>query len=339
VKRALSLLLLGLAALPAAAREARVVSGTDLTTLVAPTAAQVAGYSNQGYRLTVNDDGTASVEVDLAPLASHQPFDPDAARQGSDPVSRLARALTAGALTRYEATSKVLGWISAHVAYRLDRSADQSAESVLERRTAFCTGYARLAVALLEASGIEAREVPGYVVEAVPGGPPVGFHRWIEVRFEDRGWVYSDPMVSHHFVPATYLRLASEELNGSPGRGQLLDRRDRIRDVDLFASPYPTLAPLRVRPNDDSRRAAALAVRLERAVDGRAILDGGGLRRQLRLAEGEATFLGLEPGQYDLRIEAAGRLTAHKRLTFRNRVLAELEIPVDATEIAHGRNR
>ena len=44
---------------------------------------------------------------------------------------------------------------------------------------------------------------------------------------------------------------------------------------------------------------------------------------------GRGVFLGLEPGRYELRIEAAGRLAARKQLTFRNRVLAELEVPID----------
>jgi hypothetical protein len=53
------------------------------------------------------------------------------------------------------------------------------------------------------------------------------------------------------------------------------------------------------------------------------------VRRSLELPDGRGVFLGLEPGRYELRIEAAGRLAAWKQLTFRNRVLAELEVPVD----------
>jgi transglutaminase-like putative cysteine protease len=96
----------------------------------------------------------------------------------------------------------------------------QDAPTVLRRRTAYCTGTARLAVALLTAVGIEAREVPGYVY-ASAGSDDVrpGFHRWIEVRYPDRGWAFSDPLASQHFVPATYLRLAAESLEVAPPPG------------------------------------------------------------------------------------------------------------------------
>jgi len=138
-------------------------------------------------------------------------------------------------------------------------------------------------------------------------------------------------MTSHHFVPATYLRLADQTLLAPPADGALLDRRAEIREVDLLPDRAPSGRRLRIRPNDGSRRAAALAVRLEPAVAGRAVLVGGGLERQLEMTAGRGTFLGLEPGQYILRIEAGGRVAARKKLTFRNRILAELEVPV-----AHG---
>ena len=71
----------------------------------------------------------------------------------------------------------------------LDRGAPQDAQSVLARRSAYCTGVARLTVALLDALAIPAREVAGYVVDDLPQGGRSGFHRWIEVFYDDRGWV------------------------------------------------------------------------------------------------------------------------------------------------------
>lgn len=311
-----------------AADDARVVAGRDLATFLPPPGVAVENYRNAGYRLTRNADGTISVAVDLAPVESRDPLPELSPSETVNPVSVLARALVAGSRSRYEAASRVLGWVATRVGYRLDRAADQSPEAVLERRDAYCTGSARLTVALLAAVGIQAREVPGYVVEAVPGGPAAGFHRWVEVRFDDRGWIFSDPMTSHHFVPATYLRLADDSLASPPGHGALLDRRSEIREIDLLPDRAPSGRSVRVRPNDSARRAAALALRLDPAVTGRAFLEGGGQRRRLELAGGEGIFLGLEPGEYLLRVEAGGRVAARKRLTFRNRVLAELEVPV-----------
>jgi hypothetical protein len=320
--------LAALASLPARAFEATVVTGVDRATIRPPAGVQVEPYQNAGYRLLLSNDGTASVEVDLRPLETHVPFSLPREIHGGA-VESVARAVAAGAQDRYDAVGRLLGWVAGNVGYDLDRRADQSPEAVLARRTAFCTGTARLSVALLAAVGIEAREVPGYVVETVPGGPPRGFHRWIEVYYPDRGWVFSDPMVSHHFVASTYLRLADDRVAAPPGNGRLLFREELAEPIDIAATPAPARA-LRIRPNEASRRtAAALVVRLEPSVGGSAVLEGGGIRRTLELPEGHGVFVGLEPGEYELRVETGGRLAAWKKLTFRDRILAELPVPVE----------
>lgn len=328
---AVSLVLAGVgSALAAAEQPMRVVSGRDLATVVAPPGTAVESYSNTGYRLRVNADGSATITVGLEPLRSRASFAPSVDPHAAPAIGRLAGALTAGARDRYDAVSRVLEWVRSNVAYELDRGLDQSPAAVLERRTAYCTGYARLAVALLAAVRIEAREVPGYVFEEVPGGPPAGFHRWIEVRYPDRGWVFSDPLASHHFVPATYLRLADDRLVGQPAPGRLLDRIDDVLDVDVrYWSFGAGAGVVRVRPNDDQRRAAALALSLEPGTDGEAFLEGGGVTRRLPLPGGRGVFVGLEPGSYELRVEAGGRLAAWKRVTFRDRVLASLKLAAD----------
>ena len=328
MRRWIPLAVLLLAPLPALGSAARVVDGSDRAVVVPPAGAAVSAYENDGYRLRVTPDGRAVIEVSLAPVASRAPFSLPRRQAGAGAVARVARAVAAGAHGRYEAVERLLSWVAANVAYDLDRGADQSPERVLARRTAYCTGVARLAVALLDAVGIEAREVPGYVFAAVPGGPPAGFHRWVEVRFPDRGWVFSDPLTSHHFVAATYLRLADDRLDEGPAPGRLVAREQAVREIDELPGGAGS-APLRVRPNDERRRAAALALRLEPAVAAAATLEGEGVRRWLDLPAGRGVFLGLEPGRYELRIEAAGRLAARKQLTFRNRVLAELEVPID----------
>lgn len=322
----LALAALGMAS-AVGAQPARVVAGRDLATVVPPPGVALEEYANSGYRLVLNGDGSATIEVDLEPLRSRGGFASPSVDGSASETGRLAAALTAGARDRYEAVSRVLGWLRSNVAYVLDRGLDQSAEAVLARRTAYCTGYARLAVGLLTEVGIEAREVPGYVFEGVAGGPPAGFHRWIEVWFPDRGWVFSDPMASHHFVPATYLRLADDRLVGEPVPGRLVDRIDDVLEVDVrFWAFGAGAGTVRVRANDDQRRSAALALRLEPGVDGEAFLEGGGVTRRLALPGGRGVFVGLEPGSYELRVEARGRLAARKRVTFRDRVLASLEL-------------
>lgn len=306
--------------------------GSDRVRLELPAGSLVESYANGGYRLSV-EGGEATVEIDLAPLRSAQPFALPAAKRDADAVARLARAVATGATTRYEAVTRVLQWVARHVAYDLDRGAPQDAAAVLQRRSGYCTGVARLSVALLAALEVPAREVPGFLVApaggSVEGKAPAGFHRWIEVRYDDVGWVFSDPLVALHYVPATYVRLASESLlpaaEALPGR--LLGREDRRIPVDLFAETSPHLT---LRRNDLARRAGALQVTVDGAAGGRAVLEGHGTRRIRALEGGAITFVGLEPGSYLLRVELAGALPLEKRVILRDRVWGSVHLPATA---------
>ena len=283
------------------------VEGLDRARLLVPAGAAVEAYANAGYRIAVRDDEIL-VEVETSPLASAAPFLPPPARAGEEPVARLARALTTGVATQYEAVSRVLGWVSRSVRYELDRNSPQEPEQVLRRRSGYCTGVARLSVALLAAVGIEAREVAGWVAER--SGPAHGYHRWIEVRYPDRGWVFSDPLTTHHYVPATYVRLASEQVAAS-GRGLVLERDDRTAAVDVYAAGAQGT---RARRNSPRQLAASLRVVTGGDRAGVAVLEGGGLRRTLRLAAGDGVFVGLEPGRYRLELRLGGERVERRLL-------------------------
>jgi hypothetical protein len=319
------MLALGLAAAagPLAAQSVA-VGGGDSVSLRLPGSARVEGYANAGYRLTVDGDH-GMVEVVLPPLRSSDRFTPPAPL-AADPLALLARAVTSGSRSRYEAASRLLAWVARNVTYELDRAAPQDALAVLTRRRGYCTGVARLTVGLLRAVGIPAREVPGFVVASPGAGIPAGFHRWVEIGYSDAGWVFSDPLLTHHYVPATYVRLASEELRAMPeaAPGQLLERRDRRQPVDLFREGAPGVS---LRRNDARQRTAVLTVTVSDAAVGRAVLEGEGSRRVRTLAGGASTFVGLEPGRYLLRIEQSGRRSIDKLVTLRARVAASIHLP------------
>ncbi len=306
-----------------------IVAGTDSARVLLPPGVDVAPYRNLGYELLRIEEGVARVEVDLSPIRSTAPFHPRLAAEPS-PIERLAGAVTWGSRTQHEAAARLLAWVAGNVRYHLDRSESQEASAVLDRRTAFCTGYARLTVALLGAVRIEAREVAGYVAEGRPVAGGAGFHRWIEIHYPDRGWVFSDPLSSHGFVDATYLRISSDKLSVPvPGSGLVIERNDRTVAVDL--APGTSAVSLRLRANNDARVAAALAVELESGLDAEAELVGSGVHRILQLPAGKGTFLGLEPGRYEIRVREAGRLAAWKNITIRDRILAQMSIPRPAS--------
>jgi hypothetical protein len=291
-------------------RTGRVVVGWERAVIVQPLAARVVAYQNAGYRLEL-DGGATVVRVDLDPIDSVALFSPrprgrngDGQHRG-DRVERLALGITANATTVYDASSLILDWVARNIRYELDRTASQELEAVLDRRSAYCTGIARLTVGLLMASGIEAREVPGWVAAANDRGGPQGYHRWVEIHFPDRGWVFSDPLWSHHFVPSTYVRLESESLllSGSfdaEDGAEVVERSSRLEIIDI--SPHGG-AEVLVRPNRLEQRLAALRVVLEPSRAGWAILDGAGLRRRARLRDGTVTFVGLPSANYVLTVQ------------------------------------
>ncbi len=321
--RRLWLLLIAIVAVPDAgmAVGALAVDGVDQARLLPPGGALIEDYGNAGYRLRWIED-EITIEVDTSPLASEAPFQPPGDPTDT-PVARLARSVTAGAETRYDAISRILGWVARDLEYELDRSQPQNAEAVLVRRSGYCTGIARLTVALLEAVGIPAREVAGYVVGSEPGRPS-GYHRWIEAYLPDRGWVFSDPLSTHHYVPATYLRLAGEELETERGtEGLLLERRDTVATVDL----YPLATPgVTARRNSDRQLAASLRVRLEDQSNGTAVLEGLSERWTHALIDGSTTFVGLDPGNYRLRLLLPGRGVVESPVALPGRVRKALLI-------------
>ncbi|HKI85826.1 MAG TPA: transglutaminase-like domain-containing protein, partial [Thermoanaerobaculia bacterium] len=224
-------MMLALLAAPNAWGAGRIVEGVDQAFVIPPSGASVEPYSNDGYSIERSGSGFL-VQVAVAPLRSKAEFEvPAKPKPGS--VGALAWRLVAGSHLESVAVERVLGWVSRNIRYDLDRRQDQTADAVLARRRGYCTGIARLSVALFRSIGIEAREVDGYVLRSSRNDGP-GYHRWIEVFYPDKGWVFSDPASTHGFVPATYVRLADRRVtptwSGEPGR--LVWRRDHLAIVD-----------------------------------------------------------------------------------------------------------
>lgn len=286
------------------------VSGSDSARILPPAGALVEPYANAGYRLSIKD-GEARTEVEVAPLGSRSPFKAPATESQTGPVFRLARTLTVDSTTEFDAASRILSWVARNISYHLDRSESQDAARVLERRSGYCTGISRLTVALLTSVGLKAREVAGVVLSNDKGGPN-GYHRWVEIHLADVGWVFSDPLYSHHYVPASYLRLADETLDPAKGiDGVLIERSDKVAVVDLSPAAGPGI---RARRNSARRLAGAVQVSVVSEAQGMAVLENGTRRLLHVLVGGETTFLGLDPGEYRLRVMLTGRGVVERRV-------------------------
>ena len=217
-------------------------------------------YDNDGYSLAVarGRDGALelSVRVSGSALASRAPYPPSAppVRDATLPPAperdAWAAALAGDARTEADAVERILAGIAGAVRYDADRARRQDPASVFASRRAHCVGFAELAVDLLRRAGLTARTVQGVLRTASDAegyDSHIGgvYHRWIEVYYPDRGFVFSDPSASINGVDARYIPFGRRELERP--RGLTLTSVETSGRLD-----YPVLrlpqATLRVRP-------------------------------------------------------------------------------------------
>ena len=167
-------------------------------------------YDNDGYSLAVSPRGDGRPGADR-PGLRRAPLEPRPVSERSSaarPASRPRRSATpfratlAGdATSQAEAVERILSGMASSLRYDPDRQRRQDPGSVFASRRAHCVGFSELAVDLLRRVGIPARTVQG-VLRTKPGSDGydarIGgvYHRWIEVYYPDRGFVFSDPFSS-----------------------------------------------------------------------------------------------------------------------------------------------
>ena len=215
-------------------------------------------YDNDGYSLAVApaSDGGLELRVRIGsqPLSSRSPFPtgmpPDPALSPSPERDAFARALTDGARTQAAAVERLLSAIASSVRYDTDRSRRQDPAAVFASRRAHCVGFSELAVDLLRRVGIPARTVQGILRSASSSDGyerDIGgvYHRWIEIYYPDRGFVFSDPSSSINSVDSRYIVFGKRAM--ARPRGLTLTQREASGRLD-----YPVLrlpdATMRVRP-------------------------------------------------------------------------------------------
>jgi hypothetical protein len=301
-----------------------VVAGSDVAILDPQQSLPWEPYENVTYRLKA-EGVQLRVETHIDGRLGESRWELPASWDGESALERTARNLSMGASTVQEAVVRILSWIAREIRYSLARTEPQDPWSVLDRRSAYCTGTARLAVALLRAIGIEAREVPGFVFE---DGEMSGFHRWIEVYYPGVGWAFSDPRWSIGFVPATYLRLSSEEVEEKNLLGgHVLLRENWILPVDIAHEAAMTSLMVGLTRVKARQRAALRISAGPQLSNGVALLMGQGTSHRVALdGEGRATFLDLVPGEYFLKVASRDGREVWKRVIFRAPIFAELEV-------------
>jgi transglutaminase-like putative cysteine protease len=215
-------------------------------------------YDNDGYSLAVAPaaDGRLELRVRVSggPLESRAPFPTQNSRDRALPSSperdAYARALAGDARTQTDAVERILAGVAAAIRYDPDRTRRQDPASVFATRRAHCVGYSELAVDLLRRAGISARTVQG-ILRTKPDSDGweerIGgvYHRWIEIFYPDRGFVFSDPSASINSVDARYVPFGKRALERPRGLRLTQLESSGSLDYPLLRLPETTL---RVRP-------------------------------------------------------------------------------------------
>lgn len=215
-------------------------------------------YDNDGYSLAVAAGPDSSLELRVRvsgmPLDSRAPFPTGLPRDPGLTTSperdAFAAKLAADAPTQPEAVERILAGLASALRYDTDRTRRQDPASVFASRRAHCVGFSELAVDLLRRIAIPARTVQGVLrsrpeAEGYDRGIGGVYHRWIEVYYPDRGFVFSDPSSSINNVDARYIPFGRRALERP--RELTLRQLEASGTLDFPVVRLPA-ATLRVRP-------------------------------------------------------------------------------------------
>ncbi len=120
---------------------------------------------------------------------------------GSERLEGLTDDVTAGADNPYDKARSIEAWLESNKDYSLNvsRTSDDMAETfVFEMERGYCEYFATSMVVMLRSQGVPARYVVGYSTgqQVAPDTYRVrgmNAHAWVEVYFEEVGWVRFDP--------------------------------------------------------------------------------------------------------------------------------------------------
>ena len=242
---------------------ARLVMGKQISRYVVrfpDTSFTFPDYRNNGYAQKVmhdRGDGLIEVRVKNSQLASKMKGCRVPPLPGK--LEELAQELNAAADGRLaDQVSLLVQWFHREIEYEWAYSEDQAVDSVIARMRGNCVGVANLMLFVLEKMGVEARYVTGVAFKdddsvhlRLAGNV---LHRWIEIRYDDVGWVFCDPAGKVNHVEATYLVLGVQDLHPLP---ELLQRAVDTRiELIKFEDGFRTIGALpsldrrlRIRPN------------------------------------------------------------------------------------------
>lgn len=196
-------------------------------------------YGNNGFAQSLaaaSAPGLTQIRVtaSFAPLGSRTVWpipaekSPPELRLAPQPGSEGAR-LAAGSQTVYQAAYKILDEVKKRLKYAADGA--ETPAGALKAGRGDCVAFASLALQWLREAGIAGRPVTGILLQRSKNTillKDAALHRFIEIYFPDRGWVFTDPNRTFGAVTAEYLYLGPAGADYSRYEGVRITRRRLI---------------------------------------------------------------------------------------------------------------
>jgi transglutaminase-like putative cysteine protease len=174
-----------------------------------------------------------------------------------DEIAEMARQVTAGADTTYDAAVALQNWFRSEFTYSLDVQrghSDTAIESFLIERVGYCEQFAATFAAMARTLGIPSRVAVGFTT-GLPGADGwysvrgKNAHAWPEVWFDGIGWVPFEPTPGRGIPGAQQYTGVAEDQDTSPATGtDEVGTAPRITTPPSFAVPndpdaLPTTLP------------------------------------------------------------------------------------------------
>jgi len=207
-------------------------------------------YGNRFQRVTWNNvresirislGYTANVRSELSAMESRTPFpigrvpaseavflqSTEMVQSDAPQIAELARRLTSGANSQYEAVTAITNHVTDVIKYTFNPP-KYDALYTLNTRSGNCQNLAHLSIALLRSVGIPARIVGGITLKdawkvpvdarnSIVQSMGQGGHAWMEIYFPDLGWLSYDPQQSRQFTSSRHVKqthgLDSRDIN------------------------------------------------------------------------------------------------------------------------------
>nr|WP_243435858.1 transglutaminase domain-containing protein [Acanthopleuribacter pedis] len=223
------------------------------------------GYHNNGYKQSVQPQpGGFHVQVETRNAAIASRLRGRAVRDLPPALKPLETVVNRHKDTYLaDQITFLFAWLQQEITLETEYVADQSLAKIMRTRSANCVGLANIAIEVLDAMGVKARYVTGIAFQrndrAVLRLEGSVLHRWIEIHYDDVGWVFADPSGKVNFVEATYLLMGIDTLHPLETTKQLAVGSYvellKLENGFRVAGRMPGLdSRLRIRPNRLSAR-------------------------------------------------------------------------------------